>query len=78
MIKVVAGIITRNNMILIARRGAHKSMAGKWEFPGGKIEVNESPERALEREILEEFGAVIQTGRYISSNTHDSGSYFLL
>ena len=75
MIRVVAGIITRNDTILIARRAPHKAMAGKWEFPGGKIEVDESPERALEREILEEFGAVIRAGQFISSNRHDYGDF---
>ena len=75
MIRVVAGIISRNNTILIARRASHKSLAGKWEFPGGKIEPNESPEQALEREILEEFGAVIEARDYISTNTHDYGDF---
>ena len=75
MIRVVAGIIIKGNTILIARRAAHKAMAGKWEFPGGKIEEGESPERALEREILEEFGAVIRTDRYMSSNRHDYGDF---
>ena len=75
MIKVVAGIIIRNNTVLIARRASHKSMAGKWEFPGGKIEVGESPERALEREILEEFGVAIRVGQYLASNAHDYGDF---
>ena len=75
MIQVVAGIITRNKTVLIARRAPHKPMAGKWEFPGGKIEADESPERALEREIFEEFGVVIRTGPYIASNTHDYGDF---
>ena len=73
MIQVVAGIIIRNKTVLIARRASHKAMAGKWEFPGGKIEVDETPQSALEREILEEFGVVIQAGRFIASNVHDYG-----
>ena len=75
MIKVVAGIVIRNNKVLIARRASHKAMAGKWEFPGGKIEVDESPEAALEREILEEFGVVIRSGSFVASNTHDYGDF---
>ncbi len=71
MIRVVAGIIIRKNTVLIARRAPHKTMAGKWEFPGGKIESGESPERALEREIGEEFGVVVRAERYIATNLHD-------
>ncbi len=73
MIQVVAGIIIRNKTVLIARRASHKAMAGKWEFPGGKIEVGETPHTALEREILEEFGVVIKAGSYMASNIHDYG-----
>lgn len=55
-IKVVAGVIYNDqNEILIARRGAHKTMPGKWEFPGGKIEPEECPVQALRREFQEEF-----------------------
>ena len=70
MIQVVAAIIAQNKKILIARRAAHKAMPGKWEFPGGKIEPGETPERALERELLEEFGIKTKTGRFISKNIH--------
>lgn len=42
--------------IMLARRGPNESGAGHWEFPGGKIEKNESQEEALRREIIEELG----------------------
>ena len=42
--------------VLIAQRPAGKSMAGLWEFPGGKVEPGETPERALIRELREELG----------------------
>ena len=43
MIDVVAAVIESEGRYLIARRAAHKTQAGKWEFPGGKVEANESP-----------------------------------
>ena len=52
MINVVAALITKNNKVLIAKRS---NVLGKWEFPGGKVKENETPEEAIEREILEEF-----------------------
>ncbi|MGK0188667.1 MAG: 8-oxo-dGTP diphosphatase [Verrucomicrobiales bacterium] len=45
--------------ILVARRGSSMSLAGKWEFPGGKVESGENPQAALVREIEEELGCTI-------------------
>jgi 8-oxo-dGTP diphosphatase len=42
--------------VLIARRPEGKAMAGLWEFPGGKVETNETPEQAIVRELREELG----------------------
>ena len=67
---VVAGIIWKDGKILIARRASHKSLSGKWEFPGGKIEHGESPEIALERELLEEFNIKTKTRAYFTTNEH--------
>lgn len=56
MINVVAGIIrNKDNKILIAQRNMKKSQGGLWEFPGGKIENNETMEEAIVREIKEEL-----------------------
>jgi 8-oxo-dGTP diphosphatase len=49
-------IIDNQQRILISKRPAHKLKGGFWEFPGGKIEENESPEEALIREVKEEVG----------------------
>ena len=54
-IKVVGAVIEKKGKILCAQRGQDKSLAGLWEFPGGKIEQNETPQQALEREIKEEL-----------------------
>lgn len=51
------GVIQRDNgLVLLAERPVGKPWAGYWEFPGGKIEPNETPEQALKRELLEELG----------------------
>lgn len=54
-IDVVGAIIIENGKILCAQRGETKSLAYMWEFPGGKIEVGETPQQALKREIDEEL-----------------------
>jgi len=70
MIDVVAGIVWKDGQILLARRGRHKHLAGKWEFPGGKVEMGESAESALERELSEELGIRTRTGNYFDTNIH--------
>ncbi|HHS93969.1 MAG TPA: (deoxy)nucleoside triphosphate pyrophosphohydrolase [Rhodobacterales bacterium] len=49
-------LIDPDGRVLLAQRPAGKSMAGLWEFPGGKVEAGESPEAALIRELREELG----------------------
>ena len=49
-------LIDVDGRVLLAQRPEGKSMAGLWEFPGGKVEVGESPEAALVRELQEELG----------------------
>lgn len=70
MIEVVAGIIYRNNKFLIAQRNLKKDQGGLWEFPGGKVEKNESYQSALIREIKEEFNADIEVSEYIGEIRH--------
>ena len=49
-------LIDRDGRVLLAQRPEGKSMAGLWEFPGGKVEPGETPEAALVRELQEELG----------------------
>ncbi|MEM9468676.1 MAG: (deoxy)nucleoside triphosphate pyrophosphohydrolase [Pseudomonadota bacterium] len=53
-------LIDKDNHILLAQRPEGKSMAGLWEFPGGKVEKGESPEFALCRELEEELGIEVR------------------
>jgi len=58
-IHVVAAIIKKNNQYLIVQRNKNKHLGLKWEFPGGKVDENESFESALKREIQEELSIEI-------------------
>ncbi len=61
-LNVVAGIVWKEGRILVCRRPAGGHMPGFWEFPGGKIELDEHPEEALRREIGEELGIDVHVG----------------
>ena len=56
---VAAALFDERGNILLAQRPPGKSMAGLWEFPGGKIEIGETPERALIRELKEELAITV-------------------
>ena len=75
MIQVVAGILLEDGKVLIARRAPHKKLAGKWEFPGGKVKDFEDHATALERELQEELGIKTKTRNYFCSNVHDYGDF---
>ena len=69
MIIVVAALIEKDGKYLIARRSTgSEDVLGKWEFPGGKVEPNETEERAIEREIKEEFDMDIKAIRFLTNN----------
>ena len=53
-------LIDADGRVLIAERPAGRSMAGLWEFPGGKVETGETPEATLIRELKEELGIVVK------------------
>ena len=56
---VAVALIDKQRRVLLAQRPAGKKMAGLWEFPGGKVEDNETPEQALVRELHEELGITV-------------------
>jgi len=58
-IPVCCALIENKGKVLIAQRPLDKHLGGEWEFPGGKIEVGESPTEALHREIKEELGCTL-------------------
>lgn len=72
MLRVTAAIIERKGKVLICRRPHNKQMGGLWEFPGGKIETEETPEACLKRELNEELGIDAEIGEHICSSSKSS------
>lgn len=81
-VNVVAALIFRTNNdgvreVFASQRGYGEFKDG-WEFPGGKIELGESPEAALEREICEELAAKIKVDSLITSVEYDYPAFHLI
>lgn len=70
IVEVVAARIWSGDRFLITQRPAHKARGLQWEFPGGKVEADESHEAALERECREELGVEIAVGKAAVSAEH--------
>ena len=66
--KVTAGIIEKDGRILIAKRKTGKCIGAKWEFPGGKLEDNETLEECLVRELKEELDIETEVESYFASS----------
>ena len=75
-VKVVAAIIRDGNRILATQRGYGEQKDG-WEFPGGKVESNETPEAAIVREIREELNADIEVTGFLTTVEHDYPTFHL-
>ncbi|MBC1502021.1 (deoxy)nucleoside triphosphate pyrophosphohydrolase [Listeria weihenstephanensis] len=70
-IHVVGAVIIQNDKILCAQRAENTSLALQWEFPGGKIEKDETPQNALIREIKEEMGCEVAIGEQLEHTVHE-------
>ncbi|HPW66317.1 MAG TPA: (deoxy)nucleoside triphosphate pyrophosphohydrolase [Salinivirgaceae bacterium] len=69
-IYVCCAIIKKNGKILAAKRKQTGLRGGMWEFPGGKIEKNETPEQCIKREIIEELGMEIELIKKLPTVKH--------
>lgn len=78
MLYVTCAIIEHRGKILVCQRSSHMKLALKWEFPGGKIEVGESKNDCLIREIREELGIDIRIGTMLSPVEHDYPDFSLV
>ena len=71
-LEIVAGVIFNDSeKILLAQRNNDKNMAGKWEFPGGKVEADETRQEALKRELQEELDIECKIGEYIGFSVYN-------
>ena len=75
-VKVVAAIIINNNRVFATQRGYGEFKDG-WEFPGGKIELGETPQEALVREIKEELDTEIGVKDYLETVEYDYPEFHL-
>lgn len=69
-IPVATGILRKGSLVLVGQRPEGHTLAGQWEFPGGKIELGEQPKEALQRELFEELGIKAEIGDLRMTWTH--------
>jgi 8-oxo-dGTP diphosphatase len=73
IVEVAVGVIKRDNKIYISKRADDLHQGGKWEFPGGKREANETIEQTLVRELSEEIGIQVTKQSHFMLIEHDYG-----
>jgi 8-oxo-dGTP diphosphatase len=80
LLVVAAALVDSGGRVLVAQRPAGKSLAGLWEFPGGKVESGETPEAALVRELAEELAISVDEAalRPIGFVSHAYPAFHLL
>lgn len=74
---VVGAAIVRDGRVLAARRTFPAEAAGRWEFPGGKVEAGETPAQALVREVAEELGCTIAVRSWLPGEARISDRHVL-
>lgn len=75
MINVTCAIILFDNQILVTQRSEKMKLPLKWEFPGGKLEENESEIDCIKREIKEELNIEVEVLKGLSNSIYDYGTY---
>ena len=75
MINVTCAIIYIENKILVTQRSETMKLPLKREFPGGKLETNETEEACIKRELLEEINIKVELLKKLSHNIHDYGTF---
>jgi len=74
-IRVVAAVLERDGSYLITQRRTTAVLPLMWEFPGGRVEVGETDQQALKRELLHRLGVEIEVGKLISFVSHPYEHY---
>lgn len=64
-VNVAVGVIKQDEQYFVCRRQAHQHQGDKWEFPGGKVDINETVVNALKRELKEEIGIDVQQAQHL-------------
>jgi 8-oxo-dGTP diphosphatase len=77
-VRVVASVVEREGRLLVCKRPDHKRHGGLWEFPGGKVEPNESDFEAVTRELLEELDVQVRAVGSEQFAIADPGSDFII
>jgi len=75
--QVVGAAVVRDGRVLAARRTRPAAAAGRWEFPGGKVEAGESPEDALVREVAEELGVTVAVTGWLAGEAPIGSTHVL-
>lgn len=80
MTQVTAAVIIEDGRLLVARRAPAEKLAGYWELPGGKVEVGETPQECLKRELSEELDMISSVGELLTSTLYhyEHGSFEML
>lgn len=76
-IEVVAAVIVKDNKIFCAQRADKGELAKKWEFPGGKVEENETLQESLKRELMEELEIDATVKEHIMTVNHEYNTFNL-